>query len=153
MVQTSFSFFFSSSLFYHRLVTIISILLLNPLPFIYAAPTEKTNINSKIPRQKREVYFHNDDLLINKDIFSPKDEIIFQGLLGLIHFDHSWWTKFYRIYIQVANTISIYAIKMKPVLMVSLTRKVIYRSIFATQQKRGCMLSFYTAYGCKWNVW
>lgn len=86
MVHTSFSFFFSSSSSYHRLVTIISILLLNPLPFIYTAPTEKTNIHSKVPRPKREIYFHNDDLMINRDVFAPKEEVIFQGLIGSIHF-------------------------------------------------------------------
>jgi hypothetical protein len=64
---------------YHRLVTIISLLLLNPLPFIYAAPIEKTNINSKLPRQKRDAFFHNDDSIF----IAPKQEIIFEGLLGL----------------------------------------------------------------------
>jgi protein tyrosine phosphatase len=82
MVHKSFSFFFSSSSSDHRLVTIICILLLNPLPFIYAAPTETININSKLLRQKREIYFDNDDLMINKNVFAPKEEIIFEGLLG-----------------------------------------------------------------------
>jgi hypothetical protein len=97
MVHKSFSFFFSSSSSDHRLVTIIFILLLNPLPFIYAAPTEKININSKLLRQKREIYFDNDDLMINKNVFAPKEEIIFEGLLGLIYFHYSYLTKFYRI--------------------------------------------------------
>jgi hypothetical protein len=86
MVHSSFSFFFSSSSSYYRLVTIISILLLNPLPFIYGAPTEKTDNNLKLPRHKRQNNFNNDDIMINKNVFAPKEEIIFEGLLGLTFF-------------------------------------------------------------------
>ncbi|CAF0927504.1 unnamed protein product [Adineta steineri] len=82
MVSSSFSFFFSSSSTYHRLITIICILLLNPLPFIYGVPTEKIDNNAKLRRQKRHVNFNNDDILFNKENFMPKQEIIFEGLLG-----------------------------------------------------------------------
>jgi hypothetical protein len=74
--------FFSSS--YPRFVTIISILLLNPSPFIYGTPTEKINKHFKLPRQNRHINFNSDDILINKNPFVSEQEILFEGLLGLI---------------------------------------------------------------------
>jgi hypothetical protein len=71
---------------YHRLITILSILLLNPLPFIYGAPTKKIDNNLKLQRQKRQIDFNNDDIMINKNVFIPEEEIIFEGLLGLTDF-------------------------------------------------------------------
>ncbi len=83
MVHTSFSFLFSSSSSYYRLVII---LILNPLPFLYGVPIEKTDINSKFQRQKRQINFNNADLMINKNGFIQKEKLIFEGLLGLTHF-------------------------------------------------------------------
>jgi len=71
---------------YHRLITILSILLLNPLPFIYGAPIKKIDNNLKLQRQKRQIDFNNDDIMINKNVFIPEEEIIFEGLLGLTDF-------------------------------------------------------------------
>jgi len=85
MVHSSFSFFFSSSSSYYRLVTIISILLLNPLPFISGAPTEKTENTLQLSRQKRQINFNNDDIMINENVFIPNEKIIFEGLLGLTY--------------------------------------------------------------------
>jgi hypothetical protein len=76
------------SLSYHRLITIISILLLNPLPFIYGAPTKTIDNNFKLLRQKRQINLNNDDIMINKNVFLPEEEIIFEGLLGLTDFFH-----------------------------------------------------------------
>jgi hypothetical protein len=78
------SFYISSSSSYPRLVTIISILLLNPSHFIYGKPTEKIDRHFKLPRQNRHINFNSDDILINKNPFAFKQEIIFEGLLGLI---------------------------------------------------------------------
>ncbi len=78
------SFFISSSASYPRLVTIISILLLNPSPFIYGKPTEKIDKHFKLPRQNRHINFNSDDILINKNPAVSEQEIIFEGLLGLI---------------------------------------------------------------------
>jgi len=73
---------------YHRLITILSILLLNPFPFIYGVPTKKIDNNLKLQRQKRQIDFNNDDIMINKNVFIPEEEIIFEGLLGLTDFFH-----------------------------------------------------------------
>jgi hypothetical protein len=86
MVHSSFSFLFSSSSSYLRLTTIISILLLNPLPFIYGAPAKTPDSNFKLLRQKRQINYNNDDIMINKNVLVPEQEIIFEGLLGLINF-------------------------------------------------------------------
>jgi len=75
-----------SSPSYHRLVTIISLLLINPLPFIYGLPTEKIDNNLKLTRQKRQIDYNNDDIMINKNVLQPQEEIVFEGLLGLIYF-------------------------------------------------------------------
>ncbi|CAF3988363.1 unnamed protein product [Rotaria sp. Silwood2] len=76
------SLFFSSSASYRRFITLICILLLNPLPFINGAPTEKGNTYLKLLRQKRQINFNNNVMSMNKNFFLPKQEIIFQGLLG-----------------------------------------------------------------------
>jgi hypothetical protein len=78
MVHSSFS----SSSFYLRLVTIISLSLLNPLPFIHGAPTKNTDSNFKLLRQKRQTIYNNDGIMINLG----KQEIVFEGLLGSINF-------------------------------------------------------------------
>jgi hypothetical protein len=83
------SFFSSSS--DHRLVTIISLLLLNPLPFISGAPIKKIDHNFEVSRHKRQINLNNEN------IFLPKEEIIFEGLLGLIDFFISKNTNFSRI--------------------------------------------------------
>ncbi|CAF3413861.1 unnamed protein product [Rotaria sp. Silwood1] len=82
MVYSSFSLFCFSSTSYYRFVTVISILLLNPLPLINGIPTGKSNTNLKLLRQKRQINFNNDDMTMTKNVLLPKEEIIFQGLLG-----------------------------------------------------------------------
>ncbi|CAF5134620.1 unnamed protein product, partial [Rotaria magnacalcarata] len=87
MAQSSFPFLLSSSSSCRRLVTLITIILLNPLPIIYAAPTEKaTNDVTAIQRQKRQTVFNDDDGINLADsseypLVSEQD-IVFEGLLG-----------------------------------------------------------------------
>ena len=64
------------------MVTLISILLLNPLPIIYGAPTEKTNNHLKLPRQKRQINYNNNDFMINRNVFISEEKIRFEGLIG-----------------------------------------------------------------------
>jgi hypothetical protein len=75
----------SSSSSYHRLVTVISIILLNPLPFIYGVPTEKIDNNFKLSRHKRPIDFNDNDINLNNNDFTSEQGIIFEGLLGLIN--------------------------------------------------------------------
>ncbi len=88
MTQSSFPFLFSSTSSYHRLVTLITILLLNPLPIIYGAPTKKTdNDVAAVQRHKRQIISNDDDGInfidSNDYLTVPEQEIIFEGLLGL----------------------------------------------------------------------
>ena len=95
MNQSSFPFLFSSSSSCHRLVTLISILLLNPLPIIYGAPTPKTNDDLTVQRHKRQIIYNSDDngddttdLIINNSneyLVAPEPDFVFEGLIGLIH--------------------------------------------------------------------
>ncbi|CAF2578887.1 unnamed protein product [Rotaria sp. Silwood2] len=87
MTQSSFPFLFSSSSSCHRLVTLITILLLNPLPIIYGAPTKKaTNDVTAIQRQKRQTISNDEDGInlidSNKYLMSPEPDINFEGILG-----------------------------------------------------------------------
>lgn len=75
-----------SSPSYHRLLTILSLLLINPLPFIYGLPTEKIDNSLKLTRQKRQIDYTNDDIINNKNVLLSQEEIVFEGLLGLIYF-------------------------------------------------------------------
>ncbi|CAM4868675.1 unnamed protein product [Rotaria socialis] len=71
-----------SSTSHHRLIAIISILLLNPLPLVDCVPTEKRNANTRLLRQKRQTDFNNGDMTFKENTFSQTDEINFEGLLG-----------------------------------------------------------------------
>jgi protein tyrosine phosphatase len=87
MTQSSFPLLFSSTSSCHRLVTLITILLLNPLPIIYGAPTKKTdNDLTAIQRHKRQVLSNEDDGInfidANEYLSPPESEIVFEGLLG-----------------------------------------------------------------------
>ncbi|CAF1039393.1 unnamed protein product [Rotaria sp. Silwood1] len=87
MTQSSFPLLFSSSSSCHRLITLITILLLNPLPIIYGAPTKKvTNDVTAIQRQKRQSISNDEDGLnlidSNPYLISPDTDISFEGLLG-----------------------------------------------------------------------
>ncbi|CAF0888201.1 unnamed protein product [Adineta steineri] len=89
MTQSSFPFLFSSTSSYHRLVTLITILLLNPLPIIYGAPTKKSgnDLTSNVQRHKRQIISNNDDegidnLISNEYLTLSEPEIVFDGLLG-----------------------------------------------------------------------
>jgi len=89
MTQSSFPFLLSSSSSCHRLVTLITILLLNPLPIIYGAPTPKTNNDLTVQqRHKRQIISNYDDddgtniINSNEYFISPEPKIIFEGLLG-----------------------------------------------------------------------
>lgn len=88
MTQSSFPFLFSSTLSCHRLVTLITILLLNPLPIIYGAPTQKTdNDLTAVQRHKRQIISDEDDNDINyinsnEYLTVPEPELVFEGLLG-----------------------------------------------------------------------
>jgi hypothetical protein len=74
------------------LVTLITILLLNPLPIIYGAPTKKAdNDLTAIQRHKRQILSNNDDdgvnfIDANEYLTVPESEIVFEGLLGLKFF-------------------------------------------------------------------
>jgi len=89
MTQSSFPFFFSSSSSCHRLVTLISILLLNPLPIIHGAPTKSADhdLTTNVQRHKRQILFSDDDdgissLPTNEYLILPEPEVVFEGLLG-----------------------------------------------------------------------
>jgi protein tyrosine phosphatase len=83
MTQSSFPFLFSSSSSCHRLVTLITILLLNPLPIIHGAPTKKSdNDLTAVQRHKRQIYSDDDGIDFNEYPTVPESEIIFEGLLG-----------------------------------------------------------------------
>ena len=90
MTQTSFPFLLSSTSSYHRLVTLITLLLLNPLPIIYGAPTKKlSNDLTAIQRHKRQVLSNNNNdginfIDTNEYLSEPKTEIVFEGLIGMI---------------------------------------------------------------------
>jgi len=92
MTQSFFPFLFSSTSSCHRLVTLITILLLNPLPIIYGAPTKKAdNDLTAIQRHKRQILSNNDDdgvnfIDANEYLTVPESEIVFEGLLGLKFF-------------------------------------------------------------------
>ncbi|CAF3787903.1 unnamed protein product [Rotaria socialis] len=87
MAQSSFPFLLSSSASCRRLVSLIAIILLNPLPIIYAAPTKKaTNDVTAVQRLKRQT-FSNDDVDVNlaessEYPFVSEQDIVFEGLLG-----------------------------------------------------------------------
>jgi len=88
MTQSSFHFLFSSNSSCHRLVTLITILLLNPLPIIYGAPTQKIdNDLTAVQRHKRQIISDDDDNGINyinpnEYLTESKPELVFEGLLG-----------------------------------------------------------------------
>ena len=84
MTQSSFPFLFSSSSSCHRLVTLITILLLNPLPIIHGAPTKKSdNDLTAVQRHKRQIYSDDDGIDSNEYLTVPDSEIVFEGLLGM----------------------------------------------------------------------
>ena len=85
MTQSSFPFLFSSSFSSHRLVTLITILLLNPLPFIYAAPTKTSSDDSitAVQRHKRDTYVDDDTDVFEQYSLAPDTELVFEGLIGL----------------------------------------------------------------------
>lgn len=90
MTQSSFPLLFSSSSSPHRLVTLISILLLNPLPIIQGAPTRETNNDElTVHRHKRQLISTNLDdgslniANLNENLVAPEPEIVFEGLLGM----------------------------------------------------------------------
>lgn len=85
MFYWSCSDFMLSSIFHHRFILIISILLFNPLPLIIGAPTSKTNAQFKLIRQKRQISVNNHDIVNNPNVFPLDGEINFEGLLGLIN--------------------------------------------------------------------
>lgn len=88
MTQTSFPFLFSPSSYRHRLVILIATLLLNPLPIIYGAPTQKAENDLRATQRHRRQIFSNDDdgiheiINSNEYLISPEQEIAFEGLLG-----------------------------------------------------------------------
>lgn len=92
MNQSSFPFLFSSSSSCHRLVTLISILLLNPLPLLYGAPTPKTNDDLTVQRHKRQIIYNSDDdgddataqitSNLNDYLVAPVPDFVFEGLIG-----------------------------------------------------------------------
>lgn len=89
MTQSSFPFLFSSSFSCHRLVTLITILLLNPLPIIHGAPTKKSDneLTPNVQRHKRDVFTSDDDdsfnsLQANEYPLISDTKIIFEGLIG-----------------------------------------------------------------------
>jgi len=91
MTQSSFPLLFSSSSSCHRLVTLITILLLNPLPIIYGAPTPKANNDlTAVQRHKREVFSDDGINLIDTNEYfnTPETEIVFEGLLGCKYDDN-----------------------------------------------------------------
>jgi hypothetical protein len=82
--SSSFPFLLSSSSSCHRLVTLITILLLNPLPIIHGAPTKKSdNDLTAVQRHKRQIYVDDDGIDSNEYFAVPEPEIVFEGLLGL----------------------------------------------------------------------
>ncbi|UJR28437.1 hypothetical protein I4U23_009677 [Adineta vaga] len=90
MTQSSFPFLFSSSFSCHRLVTLITILLLNPLPIIYGAPTKKSDndLTTNVQRHKRQIFSSDGDddgfnsFETNEYPLVAESEIIFEGLIG-----------------------------------------------------------------------
>jgi len=83
MTQSSFSFLFSSSSSTHRLVTLITILLLNPLPIIFGAPTQKSDKDlTAVQRHKRQIYVDDDALEFNEHPPRSEPEVVFEGLIG-----------------------------------------------------------------------
>jgi hypothetical protein len=81
--SSSFPFLLSSSSSCHRLVTLITILLLNPLPIIHGAPTKKSdNDLTAVQRHKRQIYVDDDGIDSNEYFAVPEPEIVFEGLLG-----------------------------------------------------------------------
>ena len=80
MIQSSFPFLFSSSSSTHRLVTLIAILLLNPLPIINGAPTKILDKDlTAVQRHKRQIYTDDDALEFNEYL---QPEVVFKGLIG-----------------------------------------------------------------------
>ena len=85
MTQSSFPFLLSSSSSQHRLITLISILLLNPLPIIYGAPTPDSKKDLTVQRQKRQLFSTGLDEINfekNEEPSEPVAEIVFEGLIG-----------------------------------------------------------------------
>ena len=84
MIQSSFPLFLSSSFSSHRLVTLFTILLLNPLPIIYGAPTKISSDDSTtaVQRHKRDIYVDDDVDDFDQYLFVPDTKIIFEGLIG-----------------------------------------------------------------------
>lgn len=88
MIQSSFPFLFSSSSSYRRLVTLITILLLNPLPIIHGAPTPKNSNHdlTAVQRHKRQVLSDDDGINsfpVDEYLSEPTSEVVFEGLLGM----------------------------------------------------------------------
>lgn len=95
MNQSSFPFLFSSSSSCHRLVTLISILLLNPLPLLLGAPTPNIHDDRSVQRHKRQIIYNSDDddgndataLSVNNPneyLVAPEPDFVFEGLIGVI---------------------------------------------------------------------
>lgn len=88
MTQSSFPLLLSSSSSKYRLVTLISILLLNPLAIINGAPTRQAKHDLTLQRHKRQIFsnVHDDAILnipdSNEYVLSSEPQIVFEGLLG-----------------------------------------------------------------------
>ncbi|CAF0783006.1 unnamed protein product [Adineta ricciae] len=75
-------FFPVSSPVDHRLVTFLSILLLNNAIFLHAIPTEIIRNDVKLQRQKRHVNYNRDDILVDENVVIPDQDLLLEGLLG-----------------------------------------------------------------------
>lgn len=88
MTQSSFPLLLSSSSSKYRLVTLISILLLNPLAIINGAPTRHSKHDLTLQRHKRQIFSNDrDDTILNipdsnEYVLSSEPTIVFEGLLG-----------------------------------------------------------------------
>lgn len=88
MTQSSFPLLLSSSSSKYRLVTLISLLLLNPLAIINGAPTRQAKNDLTLQRHKRQIFSNNQDDAIlnipqlNEYVLSSEPKIVFEGLLG-----------------------------------------------------------------------
>ena len=85
-----------------RLATLVSILLLNPFPLLYAAPIHNTKTNFPLSREKRQINWNDDDdLTIEQDAFTSNEKIIFEGLLGLTLFAFLFLMKIFLYRLQI----------------------------------------------------
>lgn len=84
MIQSSFPFFLSSSFSSHRLVILFTILLLNPLPIIFGAPTKTSSDDSTtaVQRHKRDIDVDDGTNDFDEYLIVPDTEFVFEGLIG-----------------------------------------------------------------------